>query len=221
MRNFQMVFGFLLLLALSYTSVLQARELTVIVVDEQGQALSRAVVSSLVAGQQPPAKNAVIDQVERLFDPFISVVQVGARVDFPNSDNIRHQVFSFSPAKPFELPLYSNIEAPAVEFPSPGVVVLGCNIHDHMRAYLYVSSYPQSVLTDDNGKARVRVAAGQSEIKVWYPGLGNDPATELSVSVAAQETQINVQLPVTKQQQQAPEPSALQQRFNQLKQHVH
>ncbi|WP_411358746.1 cupredoxin domain-containing protein [Pseudidiomarina salilacus] len=221
MRNFQIVFGFLSLLALADTAVVQAREVIVTVVDEQGQALSRAVVSSPLAGPQPPAKNAVIDQVEQLFDPFISVVQVGATVNFPNSDNIRHQVFSFSAAKQFELPLYSNIEAPAVEFPNPGVVVLGCNIHDHMRAYLYVSPHPQSVLTDKSGQAQVTVTSGESEITVWYPGLGNDPATELTVSVAAQETQINVQLPVTKQQQQAPEPSALQQRFNQLKQHVH
>ena len=221
MRNFQMVFGFLLLLLLAGNAEAQAREVTVTVVDEQGQALARAVVSSQVVGSQTPASSTVIDQVERLFDPFISVVQVGATVNFPNSDNIRHQVFSFSPAKPFELPLYSNIEAPAVAFPNAGVVVLGCNIHDHMRAYLYVSAHPQSVLTDDSGQAQVTVAEGESEVRVWYPGLGNDPAAEFNVAVAAQQTQVQVQLPVAKQQQQAPEPSALQQRFNQLKQHVH
>jgi hypothetical protein len=82
----------------------------------------------------------------------VSAVRVGTAVRFPNQDNIRHHVYSFSPAKKFELPLYKGSEAAPVVFDRPGLVVLGCNIHDWMVGYLYVLETPWFGRTDAEGR---------------------------------------------------------------------
>ncbi|RUO59467.1 methylamine utilization protein [Pseudidiomarina insulisalsae] len=225
MLNFQITRRFFLILIAALSSLIvvsaAARQLQVTVTDLHGKPLPQAVVSTDQPRTEPAAQTAVIDQVNRLFTPFISVVQPGTQVSFPNSDNIRHQVYSFSPSKTFELPLYSNLEAPAITFEQPGIVVLGCNIHDHMRAYLYVSPRAQSTVTDANGRAQVNFYLDSGEVYVWYPGLGQTLTSEQKVSVPAGQTELRVQLPVEPQQQTPPEPSALQQRFNKLKEHAH
>ena len=71
-----------------------------------------------------------------------SSVGVGTRVEFPNNDSVSHQVYSFSPAKRFQLPLYKGEIHPPVTFDQPGLVVLGCNIHDSMVGYIYVTDAP-------------------------------------------------------------------------------
>ena len=93
-------------------------------------------------------------------------------VTFPNHDDVRHQVYSFSPAKRFELPLYAGVPAEPVVFDKPGVVVLGCNIHDWMVGYIYVSDSPYFAKTGKDGKAIIadlptRVYA----VRVWHPQL--------------------------------------------------
>ncbi len=225
MLNFQTarrnLFAMTALTSLLFCSAATARQVQVTVTDSQGQPLPLAVVSTDQPRQEPASETAFIDQVDRLFSPFISTVQPGTQVRFPNSDNIRHQVYSFSPSKTFELPLYSNLEAPAITFDQPGVVVLGCNIHDHMRAYLYVSPREQSVVTDAQGQAQLHFYNDSADIFVWYPGLGETATSERRVAVAEGVEQIAVQLPVQPQQQTPPEPSSLQQRFNKLKEHAH
>lgn len=195
----------------------QAREVEVVVTDASGKGLPQAVVSIDFNARETVANQAVIDQVDRLFTPFISTVQPGATVNFPNSDNIRHQVYSFSPAKTFELPLYSNREAPAITFPEAGIVVLGCNIHDHMRAYLYVSPHAQSRLTNGEGSVVLEAPSEATTVHVWYPGLGDEVTAERQFEIDASQQQLSVSLPVTPQQQTPPPPSPLQQRFNKLK----
>ncbi|MBY6063412.1 methylamine utilization protein [Pseudidiomarina sediminum] len=221
MRYFQWLIYFVGLCCMVHSSFASERQVTITVVDAAQQPLPQVVISSHFVGPQQPASTATIDQVDRLFEPFISVVATGAAIDFPNRDNIRHQVFSFSPAKPFELPLYGNVTAPAVDFPKPGVVVLGCNIHDHMRAYIYVSPHPQSLLTDAKGQATLTLPEQAAALQLWYPGLGDTPEAEVTHTVPAQEKAWRIQLKVTPQQQVTPPQSPLQQRFNQLQQHVH
>ena len=85
----------------------------------------------------PPAHGvASIDQVGKQFVPRVSIIRTGTAVTFPNSDNIRHQVYSFSKAKPFTLKLYSGSPAAPVLFDKAGLVLLGCNIHDRMVAFV-------------------------------------------------------------------------------------
>ena len=96
---------------------------------------------------------------------------VGTPVTFPNRDSVRHQVYSFSPAKRFELPLYTGVPQ-AVVFDKPGVVVLGCNIHDWMVGYVYVSESPYFAKTNADGKAVLADLPPRSYVvRVWHPQL--------------------------------------------------
>src|SRR6185436_1288678 len=150
-----------LLLMPSFAS---AATLVVDVRDARGAAVADAVVYALPEGRQfPPAsRTAVMDQKNRTFIPHVLAVQTGTAVRFPNSDDIRHQVYSFSSAKTFQLPLYKGTPANPVWFDKSGVVSLGCNIHDRMSAYIVIVDTPHFGVTKKNGRAEVpTVGAGR------------------------------------------------------------
>lgn len=155
------------LLALAGPSV--AGRLVLEVDGPEGPAVDAAVL--LVAPGKAALKPAAasIDQRNTEFTPLVSIVDVGSVVRFPNSDNVRHQVYSFSPAKRFQRPLYSGRQADPVTFDVPGIVELGCNIHDTMVAYVVVSDTPYHALTDARGRASVTVPAGRYTLRVWHP----------------------------------------------------
>jgi plastocyanin len=147
-----------------------AAEDTVIVFDPQGAA--------------PPAGNetASIDQINKRFVPRVSVVRTGTAITFPNSDQIRHQVYSFSPAKLFTLKLYAGSPKVAVVFDKPGLVVLGCNIHDSMVAFVGVVDSPYFAKTSASGTAVLNLPAGHYRLRVWHPNLTAAlPAKEIAV----------------------------------------
>ena len=107
-----------------------------------GHALPGAVVTIRPlegAARHAAPVHALMDQVNRSFAPDVLVIPVGSTVEFPNSDSVSHQIYSFSPAKRFQLPLYRGKPYPPTHFDQPGVVTLGCNIHDEMLAYLLVT----------------------------------------------------------------------------------
>ena len=101
---------------------------------------------------------------EVIFTPRVSVVETGTSVGFPNSDDVLHHVYSFSPAKRFELPLYSGRPASTVVFDQPGVVVLGCNIHDWMIGWIVVLDTPHHARSDDEGLVRLQVPDGDYQL---------------------------------------------------------
>lgn len=139
--------------------------------DAKGAALEDAVVWVLPKTGAAPARrrDAEIEQKDRQFMPLVTVVQVGTPVNFPNRDTIRHHVYSFSAPKPFEIKLYVGTPVAPVVFDKPGEVVLGCNIHDHMLAYVYVVETPWFAKTGADGRARIEgVPAGEHEVRVWH-----------------------------------------------------
>jgi plastocyanin len=106
------------------------------------------------------------------FDPFVLIVPVGADVAFPNLDAVKHHVYSFSPAKTFELKLYGKDETRLVHFDKPGIVQLGCNIHDGMIAFIVVVDTPYAAKTDAQGLATLHdVPAGAQAVSIWRPYL--------------------------------------------------
>ena len=131
----------------------QAETVSLSVTDSGGAVVSHEVVLAMPNDHVPDGKrlDASVDHVEKKFVPGQLVVRVGTLVHFPNSDKVRHQVYSFSPAKSFELPLYAGAEAKPVLFDKPGPVTLGCNIHDWMRGYIYVADSPWFTRTDEQG----------------------------------------------------------------------
>lgn len=111
-------------------------------------------------------------QKDLTFQPFVLVVPVGAEVAFPNLDQVRHHVYSFSAAKPFELKLYGRDETRRVRFDKPGVVAVGCNIHDDMSAYIRVVDTAFTAKTGANGEATITgLPAGAATVTVWHPYL--------------------------------------------------
>ena len=143
----------------------------------EGRALPGAVVT--VRSLDGPARHAtpvhaVMDQVNRSFAPDLLVIPVGSTVEFPTSDSVSHQIYSFSPAKRFQLPLYRGKPYPPVHFDQAGVVTLGCNIHDEMLAYLLVTDAPWYGRTNDGGSWSVEVTRGRYRVALWHPRLRED-----------------------------------------------
>lgn len=140
--------------------------------DQHGQKLSGAVVELNIAGKQATPSNlpiAIMDQVHKQFLPELLVVQQGQKVNFPNSDNIRHHVYSFSQAKPFQLRLYSGQPKEPITFEQQGVVVLGCNIHDSMVGYIYVANSEFVYKTDKKGYVSLPINTLPAQVSVWHP----------------------------------------------------
>lgn len=144
---------------------------TLQVLDQHGKALEDAVVE-LVPAQQSTAAPAKGTMTQRglMFVPFVLAVQQGSAVEFPNQDKTRHHVYSFSPAKVFELKLYAGKPEQPVLFDKPGIVVLGCNIHDHMQAYVYVGTSPYLGVSNAQGQVTfAELPSGTATLKVWHP----------------------------------------------------
>ena len=164
-------------LALAWVAVpSRGAALHVLVKDPHGKLIADAVVLAAPvdpkSAQRAKSPADAVDQVDKQFIPYVKAVLVGSKVWFPNSDHIRHQVYSFSPAKTFELPLYGGTDAPPVVFDKPGVVVLGCNIHDWMVGYIYVSETPFFAKTGSAGTATIDdMPPGEYTVRIWHPSM--------------------------------------------------
>ncbi|MET0293167.1 MAG: methylamine utilization protein [Steroidobacteraceae bacterium] len=125
------------------------------------------------------ATSLTMDQRELAFVPETLVVRTGGSVEFPNSDKVRHQVYSFSGAKTFKLALYAGRAHPPVVFDKPGLVTLGCNIHDGMIGYIVVTDSPWYGKTDARGAVQLTgVPEGSYTLRVWHPRI-TDPVEQL------------------------------------------
>lgn len=142
------------------------------------------------AGHAPAPVSAILDQINLAFVPDIIVIPVGSTVEFPNSDSVSHQIYSFSPTKRFQLPLYHGKPYPPVHFDQAGIVTLGCNIHDKMVGYIFVTDATYFGRTDARGTWSVtNVPRGTYHISVWHPLLRDSAASlERDVAVSGDES---------------------------------
>ncbi|MBI2380350.1 MAG: methylamine utilization protein [Gammaproteobacteria bacterium] len=165
-----------ILAALSLAPVAHAKDLQVQIASAEGP-LAEAVIWVEGKAGAPAAKTAVLDQIKKAFVPFILPVQVGTTVDFPNSDPINHHVYSFSPAKRFDMKLFKGQNQPhTLVFDQAGIVTVGCNIHDWMLGYVVVIDGPWFAQSDGKGEARLSVPdQGPWRFQVFHPRLGNAP----------------------------------------------
>lgn len=152
-----------------------AAELSVTVSGAGGVPLPGAVVflqSEAAARAVQPMTQQEISQQNKAFLPEQLVVTRGTAVNFPNRDTVRHHVYSFSPAKRFELKLYIGTPAEPVVFDTAGVAVLGCNIHDEMVAWVVIVDTPHFAGTDAAGRVVLRdVPPGQYTLRAWHRGM--------------------------------------------------
>ena len=164
----------LLFAALALSGTARAATVEVLVQTPAGTPLAdAAVLVEPVAGTPPRARprgHAAIEQRGREFIPWMTVVQTGTSVDFPNNDTIRHHVYSFSEPKRFEIKLYAGKPGQPVVFDKPGQVDIGCNIHDWMEAHVLVVDTPYFARTGADGRASItNVPAGHYRVRPWHP----------------------------------------------------
>jgi len=183
---------------LACTAFAQAGPLAVSAWQHDGKALAGAVVTvEAESPSLPPSAptHATMDQVNLAFVPDVLVVPVHSTVQFPNSDVIGHQVYSFSSARRFQLPLYRGKPYPPVTFDEPGVVTLGCNIHDNMLAYIVVTKAPWFGRTDANGRwALPNLPAGRFRLRLWHPLLNEPLDIERLINAGAGEERVEIRL---------------------------
>jgi len=165
-----------------------AGDLVVSLKDASGEPVVNAVVTYHPAAGVPaprPAGAYVVAQADIRFEPFVLVAPVGAAVQFPNHDKVRHHVYSFSAAKRFELKLYGRDETRSVTFDHPGAVSLGCNIHDQMMGFIYITDTPYAAKSGPRGEVLLEnLPAGPGTLTVWQPFLksrGNAVDRQLSI----------------------------------------
>lgn len=190
-----------LLLPLACTAA-GAASVTVTVSDVQGKPAVDAVVMLEPASGKAAVKampQVDVSQAKRQFDPRVTVLTTGTPVNFPNFDTVRHHVYSFSPAKVFELKLYAGVPNKPIVFDKPGVVILGCNIHDQMVAWIVVSETPWNGLAGADGKTRIAdVPPGNYKMRVWHPAMPvNTEAPAVALTVGASDVQQTTKLTVS------------------------
>jgi len=161
---------------LGLAAPLAAAPLSVRVVDAAGRPVRDAVVTLHPAGSAARAPRAggryVVSQKNIQFHPFLSIVPVGADISFPNLDPTKHHVYSFSPAKRFELKLFAKDQSRTVHFDRAGVVALGCNIHDQMSAFIVVTDSVWTARTNAQGMASFADAPNApARLTAWHPYL--------------------------------------------------
>ena len=191
--------NFLLFAAgLGLTAPLSAAPLAVRVVDASGRPVRDAVVTLYPAGSAARAPSAggrfVVSQQNLQFHPFLTIVPVGADVSFPNLDPTKHHVYSFSPAKRFELKLFARDQSRTVRFDRAGVVALGCNIHDAMSAFIVVTDSAWTARTNAQGIASFGDAPNApARVTVWHPYL-RAPGGLIQQAVAPSQRSLSFQV---------------------------
>ena len=182
----------------------RAAELAISVFDQDGNPAANAVVTLVPADARAAADatslgtEKLVDQRDETFVPHVTILPVGGEVRFGNSDAPLHQVYSFSPIKQFELTLAPGETSEGVVFDQAGVAAIGCNIHDHMIAYIFVTETPWTVLTGENGAAEIAdLPAGSYIAEIWHPRLPpatDTPRAELLVLEAGENFATNITL---------------------------
>ncbi len=195
--------GAALLLAI-YGSA-EAPTFTVTVSDQNGRAVENAVVTlvpqiktSMPGPSSRLAGEKKIDQRNETFLPLVTIVPKGGRIVFENNDQTTHQVYSFSTVKQFEITLARGQDSSPIPFDNAGIAALGCNIHDHMIAYVFVAESSWTALSSANGTVAVDLPPGNYQMQVWHPKIsGGRPAAPTPVVVNAQDAILPVTLKIS------------------------
>ncbi|HEY5954242.1 MAG TPA: methylamine utilization protein [Terrimicrobiaceae bacterium] len=192
-RDRRGMLGLLVFCALGLRAL--AGDVQILVRDQAGRPIEGAIVWAEVAREKPPPPvQTEIVQKNRQFIPPVIVIPVGSVVRFPNWDNVQHHVYSFSSAKTFDIPLYIGESPRAIEFERPGIVTLGCNIHDWMAAYIVVLDTSVSAKTDATGRALLRnLPPGPVSVFGWSPQLRGAPVkTDVSAGQGSAELSLKL-----------------------------
>jgi len=155
------------------STAVTAGEISITIVEKKQRPVHDTVVELVSnTANTMNAGNVEITQLDKEFAPQMSVVPRGSPVLFTNKDPIQHHVYSVSKGNQFDLPLYQGTPSERIKFDRPGVVKLGCNIHDWMLGFAYVSQSKYVLTTDASGIARFKdIPEGDYELRIWNPRL--------------------------------------------------
>ncbi len=145
----------------------------------------------------PDGPVQVVVQKDASFTPHVLPLVVGTTVAWPNHDEIYHNAFSFSEAKPFDLGLYSSKDEPKrITFDKPGRVDVFCSIHKDMHCVILVLENPYYASTDAQGRFKIaNVPAGDYKLRAWHERL---PSQVKEITVPANgEVHANFTLGIT------------------------
>jgi plastocyanin len=124
-----------------------------------------------LAFPDPEPQRAMMDQRNETFVPQVLAITVGTTVDFPNSDNTYHNVFSLRGPRPFDLGRYAAGHSKSVRFDRPGIVRVFCEIHSHMSAFVLVFNHRYFAVTASDGRYQIsRVPPGRYTLVAWNEG---------------------------------------------------
>lgn len=200
MHNYHSIFNIAILtLLLSTTAVAANIDITVEPAigdngDLSGMVITLEPVNNQVGRDILPKKQTTqIKQQGRQFQPFIQVASTNQRVDFPNADPVAHHVYSFSKPNSFELPLYHKNNDAQHTFKQPGTVVLGCNIHDWMLSYLFITDAPFYGQVQNKRLQLNDIPSGHYQLKLWHPGMPSEEPTQ-EIKVTDDTSSFSIQL---------------------------
>ena len=149
-------------------------------------------LEGVAAPAKVEAKPSVIRQEGLEFRPRALAVTMGSKVDFPNDDDLFHNVFSFSKSNRIELGSYPKGESKSVVFDKKGLVDLRCEVHRHMRAFIHVFDHPYfAVAAADGAYSIPNVPPGKYTLVVWKEFF--DPVRQ-DVEVKAEGAKVDVTL---------------------------
>lgn len=144
-------------------------------------------------GKKRTPKVRVMEQRNKMFAPRVMAVPVGSTVQFPNFDEIFHNVFSLSKTKPFDLGMYKNGESREVKVDKPGIVRLGCNLHANMSGYLIVVDAPHYAVVDASGKFAFKsLAPGKYKVQAWNERSGEPTVAQVEIKPGANQTTVDL-----------------------------
>lgn len=194
------IFAICLALA-GFSAPAGAGDITIMVHDADGAPVTNAIVTLSAADVQPAphtSTTTIIDQQHEQFKSLVSLVRPGDKVRFHNSDAVLHHVYSFAPINQFDMLVRPAETTPETLYAAAGIAAIGCNVHDDMRTYVFVTGLPFAAMTGDDGRAKILSApAGATELSVWHPlakGRNQTMTSAIVIDSGAQEVTIEIAL---------------------------
>ncbi|UTW55539.1 hypothetical protein [Kordiimonas sp. SCSIO 12610] len=186
---------------MAWGSVAQGEDVVISVTDQVGDQLEGAVVYLERTDGQPIAWTKdddvkIIDQKGEQFSPFVTALSVGDSLEFHNTDPITHHVYSFSKIKPINIIVPARQNSEAFKFDEQGVVAVGCNIHDHMAAFIYVAPSPVNGITNADGQVKFsNLPSGDYNLSYWHHRVPRSQTKNQKISVTG-STEIAVKISI-------------------------
>jgi plastocyanin len=192
---------FIVFLLFFKVAICRAYDVQVNVLSVDNKPIIDAVIYvEISAGNSPVStKMAVMDQKNKTFIPHVLAVPVGTTVDFPNTDSVNHYVYSFSEIKKFQFKLFKgDLEKHQALMDKPGLVTIGCNIHDFMLGYIFVSPTPYVGVSNNAGKLTLKLPdKGEFNVAIWHES-SNENLEKLTQKINVESGVSNIQYKFTK-----------------------